>query len=325
MITPQINSQTVCPFCELGRLIQQEKSCRDYLSGEDFFLLTCSNCHSSFTFLNQTAQNKNYYGNKYYNSKRGKFLPFFEKIFRFNHRVNAKFLKRNFSSKTILEVGCGRGYLLRELKKTGSDVYCLESPSAADWILNNKDIKVISSSDNLDNSWPFKSEYFDLVIFWHVLEHLCNPIESIDQATRCLKSGGIICVSVPNIASLQAKLNLPTWFHLDVPRHLHHFSKQGIISLFESRGYLITMVKAGDRMQNFFGWLQSIANLFTPKNTNSLFRFLQGGKPLKSARKLSLLIQILTVWLWFPLGVLGFILEEIFHNYGSITIYAKKV
>ena len=64
---------------------------------------------------------------------------------------------------------------------------------------------------------------FDAVTFWHVLEHLENPGEALVAAGRLLKSNGWLVVAVPDYASLQAKLFGKYWFHLDLPRHLHHF------------------------------------------------------------------------------------------------------
>ena len=314
----------ICQFCGMQITDLTSRSCKDYISGDTFDLLSCKNCRCSFTRSNHPNRNKNYYGADYYNSEAGKFSNLIEKVFRFNHIKNAKFLKNNFPAARLLEVGCGRGYLLRELQKIGAEVYCLESTQAANWILTNQDIKVIAIEEEDEGSWPFQSDFFQLIIYWHVLEHLPDPIESLKQATRCLSPGGTLCISVPNVTSLQARLSLVTWFHLDVPRHLFHFSQSGLISLLEDQGYQITRVKAGDRIQSLFGWMQSIANLFTPNSTNSFFRLLQGGKPLRSVNKRSLLLQILTAWFWVPMGALGFLLEEIIRNHGTITIFAQK-
>jgi len=313
-----------CRFCGSEKVGFTSTPCKDYISEDSFDLLECKNCQCLFTHSSHPDRDKNYYGVDYYNSEAGKFSTIIERLFRFNHIKNAKFLKKNFLAEQILEVGCGRGYILKELRRLGADVYCLESAGAADWILNNNEIKVYTINEEGEPDWPFEPDFFQLIIFWHVLEHLPDPIESIKQATRCLNSGGTLCISVPNASSLQARLNLPTWFHLDVPRHLYHFSRQGLISLLKQNNYQIIAVRAGDRLQNLFGWMQSIANLFTPKSTNAFFRLLQGGKPLNSVNKQALLVQILTIWLWVPLGLLGFFIEEISKNYGTITIYAKK-
>jgi predicted SAM-dependent methyltransferase len=214
--------------------------------------------------------------------------------------------------------------LLKELKKLGVDVFALESRSAADWILKNDFVKVVSIPDEQANQWPFSPSTFQLVIYWHVLEHLSDPAESLKQAAMVLEEGGVVCVSIPNVTSYQAQIGLTTWFHLDVPRHLFHFSRKGILQLLEQSGFEIIDIQSGDTIQNLYGWLQSLANLFTPCNINGLYRLIQGGDPLRTASKLSILWQILSGVIWIPLGVLGWVVEEIFKNSGNLTVYARK-
>jgi 2-polyprenyl-3-methyl-5-hydroxy-6-metoxy-1,4-benzoquinol methylase len=326
MISPQPSRPLdSCPICGLNTIEATTLQTKDYLSHDRFDLWRCHHCQCLTTkAAQQQDRERDYYGEDYYNTSSGKFSSITEKLFRLNHARNARYFHTHFPSPHILEVGCGRGYLLKELKRLGASVFCLESAEAADWILDNPDITVLTLPDRQTSRWPFAEEFFQLIIFWHVLEHLSDPTGSLKQAYCCLAPGGTLCISVPNISSLQARLGLTTWFHLDVPRHLFHFSRPGLVSLLEKQGYQIIKVTTGDRMQNFFGWLQSIANLFTPRHINSFYRLLQGGKPLRSVNRISLLIQLITSWIWIPLGILGFLIEEISKTYGTITVYAKK-
>lgn len=317
-----IPSDKQCPLCKSGALIPAVSLCRDYISKDIFNLHTCPSCKCCITSANVKSERKEYYGENYYNVKAGKFTSFFERIFRLNHKRNARNLHRNFPSKHTLEVGCGRAYILKELRELGSEVTCLESSSAADWILNNQEVRV-ATLDNEDQ-WPFDTEKFDLIIYWHVFEHLPDPIKSLEQATRCLTQDGTLCISVPNISSLQAQVHPSTWFHLDVPRHLFHFSTKGLTGLLVDHGYQIMQVSPGDRIQNLFGWLQSMANIFTPWAINSFYRLLQGGHPLRSINKLSLAVQLITIPIWVPIGLAGYLLEELIGNHGTVTVYAKK-
>ncbi len=213
--------------------------------------------------------------------------------------------------------------MLEELKILGVEVFALESSSAAEWIFDNDVVAIVKIPEE-SSEWPFRSSSFQLVIYWHVLEHLADPAASLQQAGKVLAKEGILCVSVPNISSYQAKVKLWTWFHLDVPRHLFHFSKNGIIQLLEQNGFEIINVQSGDFIQNLFGWFQSLANLFTPQDINGLYRFLQGGKPFQKASKKTVIIQLMTIVFWLPVGVIGYLVETISGNHGTITIYAKK-
>lgn len=316
-------SQLTCPFCEQNSLSPIPQTCRDYITKHSFTLLKCSACGCYLTQGLSSSEMENYYGAVYYNSKAGKFSPVLEKLFRWNHHRNAVFFYNHFHPQTVLEIGCGRAYILRELKQLGCQVYCLESHGAADWILNNQDVQVVSL-ETAEQAWPFEPESFQLVVFWHVFEHLPDPIKALQQATQVLEPNKVLCISVPNIASLQARLGLATWFHLDVPRHLFHFSKQGLVELLERHNYEIIEVTSGDAIQNLYGWCQSLANLFTPGDTNALYRFLQGGVPRRSVAKMPLFIQLVTAVIWLPIGLVGYIIEEITGQSGTVTVYARK-
>lgn len=312
-----------CPICGQKKtlfLLSQEY--QDYLSQEYFTLLRCQVCGCGVTQSVDLNKLGNYYGSDYYNRQSGKFSPIIEKIFRFNHYKNAKRLYRRFRPKNVLEMGCGRAYLLRALKQFNCQVYCLESQTAAEWILNNPEIQVVTSSTH--SEWPFESEYFQLIIFWHVLEHLPDPMLALQQATRVLAPQQILCISVPNIDSFQSRLHLPTWFHLDVPRHLFHFNKKALIDWLQRHDYDIIQVTSGDAIQNLYGWFQSLANLFTPQHPNVLYRFLQSGFNRQKVAFWPLFVQLLTAIIWLPVGLFGFLLEEILGFYGTVTIYARK-
>ncbi|MCV6639194.1 class I SAM-dependent methyltransferase [Candidatus Albibeggiatoa sp. nov. NOAA] len=305
-----------CPICKQHTLALSKQTCTDYISKQSFSLLHCTHCGC---YVTHGELQQDYYGQAYYNSKKGKFSPLIEKIFKLNHQRNAKQFYQRFQPKRILEIGCGRAYLLKELKQLDCEVYCLESDEAADWILNNADVNMITES-KLD----FPAQYFDLIIYWHVFEHLPDPVASLRQMTTLLADNQRICISVPNADSYQAKLQLSTWFHLDVPRHLYHFTPQSLVMLLESEGYEIESIEAGDMIQNLYGWLQSLANLFTPKEINGFYRFLQGGKPLKTLSKTALITQLVTSIIWIPVGILGYLIETLAGKHGSITVYARK-
>jgi len=313
---------STCPICRGGSLLLLSPQAIDYISNKSFFLKQCLRCGSVITVGTTTSFDESY-GEAYYNSPKGKFSPIFEKIFRWNHKRNAKLLNDRLHPQSVLEIGCGRAYLLRELKALGVDVFALESSSAAEWILDNDAVKIVRIPEE-SNDWPFRPSSFQLVIYWHVLEHLSDPAASLQQAEKVLDDDGILCVSIPNVSSYQARMKLTTWFHLDVPRHLFHFSKKGIIQLLEQKGFEIINVRSGDFIQNLYGWFQSLANLFTPQELNGLYRLLQRGKPFQTASKKIVALQLITAIFWVPLGIIGCLVETVTGNHGTITIYAKK-
>ena len=82
-----------------------------------------------------------------------------------------------------------------------------------------------------------KSDYYDGITLWHVLEHLSNPEHVLSKIHNLLEKNGVLMIAVPNINSLDAKYYNSYWAALDVPRHIWHYTIKGIISLVESKGF----------------------------------------------------------------------------------------
>ncbi|HSP12780.1 MAG TPA: class I SAM-dependent methyltransferase, partial [Salegentibacter sp.] len=78
---------------------------------------------------------------------------------------------------------------------------------------------------------------------WHVLEHLTNPKEEILKLKALLKNDGILVIAVPNFKSHDAKYYQEFWAAYDVPRHLWHFSRNGIKKLFLQFGLNLVSTK----------------------------------------------------------------------------------
>src|SRR5690606_10071425 len=60
-----------------------------------------------------------------------------------------------------------------------------------------------------------------------------QPHETLRRARALLSNKGAVVVSVPNVASLQARAWGERWLHLDVPRHRWHFTPATLARLAE--------------------------------------------------------------------------------------------
>jgi 2-polyprenyl-3-methyl-5-hydroxy-6-metoxy-1,4-benzoquinol methylase len=79
----------------------------------------------------------------------------------------------------------------------------------------------------------------DAVSLWHVLEHVEDPGTALRAVRAWLAPGGVLLVGVPNLASWQARLAGPRWYHLDLPRHRTHFTPTGLEALLEASGFTV--------------------------------------------------------------------------------------
>ena len=69
----------------------------------------------------------------------------------------------------------------------------------------------------------FGGARFDAIRFNHVLEHTQNPLAELQRSRTLLNPGGVIYISVPNIAGISTNLkNLQSRLHLKKRRWRHY-------------------------------------------------------------------------------------------------------
>lgn len=134
--------------------------------------------------------------------------------------------------KTILDIGAGTGDFLQYISKHNWKVSGVEPNEKARNLAKSKNLNLLRDISSFNN------EKFDVITLWHVLEHIPNLKEQIEQLHHLLKPNGVLVIAVPNFESYDAKYYKEYWAAYDVPRHLWHFSKQGIKRLFTKYNFV---------------------------------------------------------------------------------------
>lgn len=154
----------------------------------------------------------------------------FEKIYQFVKGITLKRklkLINSISQKGhLLDIGAGTGDFLSIAKKDTWKVVGIEPNQKAKSIAMNKGVDFVKNLNELEDNT------FDVITMWHVLEHVPNLEEYIEQLKRLVKPQGKIIIAVPNFKSYDAKYYREYWAAFDTPRHLWHFSKKSIELLF---------------------------------------------------------------------------------------------
>jgi SAM-dependent methyltransferase len=70
----------------------------------------------------------------------------------------------------------------------------------------------------------------------HVIEHLPNPKETLQEIKRILRKDGLLLITTPNFDSINAKIFKENWFPLEIPRHLYLFTPVTLKKLLNSVG-----------------------------------------------------------------------------------------
>jgi len=101
----------------------------------------------------------------------------------------------------ILDIGCGEGELLIKATLLGYDIVGMDrSENELDVAketakLSNIDIStVLGSIENI----PFKKETFDIIVMGEILEHLENPLKSLQYVLEFLKPDGKLLITTPS-------------------------------------------------------------------------------------------------------------------------------
>lgn len=81
------------------------------------------------------------------------------------------------------------------------------------------------------------TDYFDVVTFWHSLEHVHDPKATLQEAYRILREGGVVTVQVPNIATILFWFFGQNYSMLQAPYHLYDFSPSTLGKLLQESGF----------------------------------------------------------------------------------------
>ena len=143
-----------------------------------------------------------------------------------------KWIEKKIPAKgRILDIGAGTGDFLQVAKSRGWRINGIEPNEVARHNALRKGVKLSLDATN------FKSEKFDVITLWHVLEHVPDLKSQILEIEHLLKKGGLLVIAVPNFKSFDADYYKEFWAAYDVPRHLWHFTRSSFKHLFSGTGF----------------------------------------------------------------------------------------
>lgn len=310
---------TTCPFCGGNRLRAL------FAVSGGFSIADCPDCRVAST-VPPVPQSEigRYYPPLYYGEKNRRFHPLLERLVAFFRWRRVRRIKRYVASGRILDVGTGRGVFPGLMRERGWDAHGTEISEVAARSAVDMGLPVFIG-DFLDASYPSGS--FDVVVLWHVLEHIRDGHAALAKCRELVRPGGLLVIAVPNFESLQAALTRRLWFHLDVPRHYFHFRLSALRSLLADHGFRTVETAHFSLEQNPYGWIQSLLNVLGFRY-NLLYDHLKTTSArethparLHPVQTLLLLVALVPV---LPLSFLLFGLETLLRRGGTIELYAVR-
>lgn len=147
----------------------------------------------------------------------------------------------------ILDVGCGAGNFLYDLKESGFKRLLGVDPNIHADIIYDNGLKIVKGQI------ADIGGVFDIIMFHHSFEHILDPIEALRIVSKLLSKGGICLMRVPTVTSYAWGHYRQDWVQLDAPRHIYLHSVKSIEFLSREAGFEVTDIVYDSSEFQFWG------------------------------------------------------------------------
>ena len=166
-----------------------------------------------------------------------------------------QFIQKIISKKSrVLEIGSGHGFFLEIMKTNGFDIIGYDiSKEKRKYSKKITDVPVYDI--NINEKIPADNK-FDIVVLFHTLEHITEPITLLKNIKKLLKPKGKILIEVPNSDDFHLKLNKFYKEFYWERAHIHYFNPKILKNVIRKSGFKNIRIVGVQRygIENFFHW-----------------------------------------------------------------------
>ena len=217
---------------------------------------------------------KDYYSLSYFSENKYSDTNSLKKEYIRRIKLIKKFIPDN-GSDDCLDFGCGIGDFVtfseNPYKFKGVD-YSDDAIDKAMRTYNKSDCKFYKYSEFFrDNN----KDIFDCITIWDVIEHLEDPIKTLQLLSHKLKDGGYLFISTPDIGSLFSRISGKFWPFMTPPEHLSFFTDRSFRKMAEITGFEIVSSQNMGKTANLGFILYKIKRIIpwlVPQSFIDLFR-----------------------------------------------------
>jgi SAM-dependent methyltransferase len=142
--------------------------------------------------------------------------------------------KRGLTGGSLLEIGCGYGFLLEEAEQFFSVRVGTELSHRAVECARSRGEHIYEGGME---QIPLDRK-FDCIIAIHVIEHIYQPLIFLKQIAKQLNHGGKIIIATPDMGSIWRRLMRHRWPSFKVPEHILYFDKTTLKILMKRAGLM---------------------------------------------------------------------------------------
>jgi len=226
----------ICPLCKQKENKLFLNTSDFFFTKQDFTLAKCDQCGFIYTnpipdpdSLATYYESEDYLSHK--SDNKGLLSAVYKSIRKINIKTKFRLVQQYKELGNVLEIGTGTGELLYYFYKNGWNVTGVEpNDYARNFAISNFKLNIL----NEDQISELQAKSYDIVMLWHVLEHVYDLEGRMKQIKKLVKDNGYVVIAVPNIDSYDFKKYGKYWAGLDVPRHLYHFSEPTMRKLLQT-------------------------------------------------------------------------------------------
>lgn len=142
----------------------------------------------------------------------------------------------------LLDVGCAAGFFLKIAKDYGFEPFGVDISDHLSKLARER--YELNVTTGILEDTNFKSDFFDVITLFSVLEHVPDPLGTLKTINRVIKKEGLLLVKVPNYNRVFFRLNWkkdPIWDRV----HLFYFTPKTLTKLLKKAGFKILEIRTG--------------------------------------------------------------------------------
>ena len=186
-------------------------------------------------------------------------------------KVGSDIMKLELNGLRVLDAGPEQGHLLKSLVKRGIKPFAVDVTPSIVKKLNSEGITAKQADLSADRI-PFPSNYFDIIIFTEVIEHLFDCQHAVDELYRVLKKGGTLYITTHNTLNIFMRVKFLLGM---IPAQMldasDRVTRGGHIRVFNEKALRRILIQAGFRKEGLSNRGFFAMVLFEPPILKPLF------------------------------------------------------
>jgi 2-polyprenyl-3-methyl-5-hydroxy-6-metoxy-1,4-benzoquinol methylase len=232
----QTKEQNKIPSLDIACNVCGKRDKKVYWDCEDFSFAKCRHCGLVYQYPQPAFEElKARYRQAYFQYELENDQNFFELMVLGLKDIGFDKLPDSyFPSRRFLDIGCATGLLVRHMRDSGWEAQGVElCEESASYGIQTRGVPIFIGT--LEAA-AFPENYFSVIHFSHLIEHVPDPSLFLTEVRRILAPGGMAIITTPNRQGLQARLLGRNW-RSAIADHLTLFSKKTFAQLLKKAGF----------------------------------------------------------------------------------------